>query len=281
MLDTDFIFTRIQDFALLYGIRILIALFILIIGLWLINRITTLVYNVMTRRNMDPSLRPFLRNVLKVLLMVLLIIVVIGQVGLEVTSFIALLGSAGLAIGLALQGSLSNFAGGVLLLTVKPFKVGDFIETQGQKGTVSVINIFNTVIRTGDNKHIYFPNGPLASAVIINYDAQQTRRVDMAFTVDYGNNLAQVKNILLETALADPRVMKEPAPTAGISMLNEQSVTLYLRAWCERPNYWPLFESLVEKAKDRLVAEKVTLPYTRQEIRTTSGSSPYTSTPQQ
>nr|WP_225986453.1 mechanosensitive ion channel domain-containing protein [Rufibacter sp. LB8] len=256
----DHLLPTIQQFALVYGIKFLIALFILIIGLWLINRLTEAAYNLMKRRNMDPSLRPFLKNVLKVVLMILLMIVVIGQVGLEVTSFIALLGSAGLAIGLALQGSLANFAGGVLLLTIKPFKVGDFIETLGQKGNVVLINIFNTVIRTSDNKNIYIPNGPLASAVIINYDSQETRRVELAFTIGYGNNLATVRELLRQLALQEPNVLQEPAPTAGITSLNDKSVTLYLRAWSKRQEAGSVGEALTEKVKIAFEQQQIQLP---------------------
>ncbi|MBA9075802.1 MULTISPECIES: mechanosensitive ion channel family protein [Rufibacter] len=253
MLDIDRLFVQVQDFVLFYGLKFIIALFILMIGLYLVNRITTWAYDLMTRKDVDPSLRPFLRNVLKVVLLVLLIMVVIGQVGLQITSFLALLGSAGLAVGLALQGSLANFAGGVLLLTIKPFRVGDFIEAQGQKGTVFIINIFNTVITTEDNKTIYLPNGPLASAVIVNYDVEQTRRLELSLTVEATVPLAKVREEILKVVATDERVLLSPEPSVGVEKLSAQAVTLFVRVWVQRERGTfrsGAYEDLTEKIKD-------------------------------
>ncbi|MGV3539787.1 MAG: mechanosensitive ion channel family protein [Rufibacter sp.] len=262
MFNLDRFIHRIQDFAVLYGIKIVVAIFILLVGLWLIRRITNFAYNLMTRENVDPSLRPFLKNVLNIVLLVLLILVVIAQVGLEITSFIALLGSAGLAVGLALQGSLANFAGGVLLLTIKPFKVGDFIEAQGQKGTVFLINIFNTVITTEDNKTIYLPNGPLASAVIVNYDVENTRRLDLSFTIDSSVPLSKVKQVIHGLVDADERILRDPAHTIGVEKLAGQTVTLYVRVWVQRERGHArsiVYEELTERIKEAFEREEIPL----------------------
>ncbi|WP_205499758.1 mechanosensitive ion channel family protein [Rufibacter psychrotolerans] len=261
MFETDRYLTRIQDFALLYGIKILVAIFILFVGLWLIRRITDFAYRLMTRENVDPSLRPFLRNILNIVLLVLLIMVVIDQVGLQVTSFIALLGSAGLAVGLALQGSLANFAGGVLILTIKPFRVGDFIEAQGQKGTVSLINIFNTVIKTEDNKTIYLPNGPLASAVVVNYDVEDRRRLDVTYTVDAAVPLTKIREVLNRVVASDAEIMQEPAPSIGVEKLAGQTMTLSVKVWVQRGDYrfQQVSESLNEKVKEAFEREGIDL----------------------
>ncbi|QHL87003.1 mechanosensitive ion channel [Nibribacter ruber] len=262
MFDLDRLVLSIQDFAVLYGIKLLIAIFILIVGLWIIGRVTNFAYRVMKQRNVDPSLRPFLRNVLRIALLVLLFMVVVAQVGLEITSFVAVLGSAGLAVGLALQGSLSNFAGGVLLLTVKPFKVGDFIEAQGQKGRVCIINIFNTVIITEDNKTVFLPNGPLASAVIVNYDVEKNRRLEIQLVVDASVPLSKVKAVLHQVIDAEPLVLQEPAPTIGVEKLSAQTVTLFVHAWVlgergrSRSN---VFDSLTEQIKDAFEKEEIPL----------------------
>ncbi|GAB2531713.1 mechanosensitive ion channel family protein [Rufibacter soli] len=259
MLNFSSSLQKIQDFALLYGIKILIALFLLLVGLWIIRRITDFTYRLMKSKNVDPSLRPFLRNLLKIVLLVLLIMMVIAQVGLEITSFIALLGSAGLAVGLALQGSLANFAGGVLILTIKPFRVGDFIEAQGQKGTVCTINIFNTVIRTEDHKTVYLPNGPLASSVVVNYDVESHRRLDITYSVDAGVPLTKVRSILERVIASDPRILQEPAFSVGVEKLAGQTMTLSLKVWVQRGDYriQEVSEALNEKVKEAFDREGI------------------------
>lgn len=262
MFNLDRFFQRIQDFAVLYGLKIVVAIIILLVGLWLIRRIVRLAHNLMVREHVDPSLRPFLENVLRIVLTILLAIVVVTQVGLEVTSILAVLGSAGLAVGLALQGSLSNFAGGVLLLTVKPFKVGDFIEAQGQKGTVKQINIFNTVITTEDNKTIFMPNGPLASAVVVNYDVETTRRLELTFTIDASIPLSKVKDVIHRVIDADDRILKDPHHTIGVDKLAAQSVSLYVRVWVQRERGYSrstVYEDLNEALKAAFEKEQIVL----------------------
>jgi small conductance mechanosensitive channel len=249
---TDFSrYTRqIASYVVLYGMKVLVALLILVIGLWLIKRVTNLLFKLMEKRGVDPSLVPFLHNLADIALKILLLVVVISQIGIEATSFLAILGSAGIAIGLALQGSLSNFAGGVLLLTVRPFRVGDFIEAQGQSGKVHEINIFNTVIKTGDNKTIFIPNGPLASGTIVNYDLEETRRVDMKFTIAHNSDVAKARKILHEIAGRDLRILKEAEPKVAVAEMNVEGVAVLLRVWTNHADYWDVYYAMQEQVKE-------------------------------
>ena len=272
MFDIEKYRSLVVDFVVLYGMKLIIAIFILAIGAWIIKRLNRLISNLMVRRNVDPSLRPFLSSILGVALWVLLVVVVISQIGLEMTSFIAVLGSAGLAIGLALQGSLSNFAGGVLILTIKPFRVGDFIEAQGQSGTVHLINIFNTVLKTADNKTIYMPNGPLASAVVVNFSVEDTRRIELLFTVSVNNDIGKVRQILQSLINQDQRILPEPEPAIVVTNFAEHAITISTRIWCNRTEYWPLFWDLTEKAKAAFEANGIALPVPRREMLSSDGS---------
>lgn len=266
MFDIEKYRSLVVDFVVLYGMKLIVAIFILAIGVWVIKRLSRLLDNVMIRKNVDPSLRPFLSSIIGVALWVLLIVVVIAQIGVEMTSFIAVLGSAGLAIGLALQGSLSNFAGGVLILTIKPFRVGDFIEAQGQGGTVHIINIFNTVLKTGDNKTIYLPNGPLASSVVVNYSVESTRRVELLFTVSVNNDIGKVRQLIQQLIHEDSRVLPEPEPTIVVTSFAEHAITLSVRIWSKREDYWPLYWDMTEKAKAAFEANGIALPVPRREM---------------
>lgn len=249
VLDIDSIREMVLNFAMLYGLRLLVAIVILIIGAWVVRRLNRLLQALMLRKGVDESLRPFLGSIINVSLWVLLIVLVIAQLGLEMTSFIAVLGSAGLAIGLALQGSLSNFAGGVLILTIKPFRVGDFIEAQGQAGTVHLINIFNTVIKTGNNQVIYMPNGPLASSVVVNYSVEPTRRMELNLIISPENDLAAVKRLLQSLIDSDPRILAEPAPVIAVTAFTEYSLTISMRLWAKKEEFWPVNWEMNERVK--------------------------------
>ncbi|WP_162052756.1 mechanosensitive ion channel family protein [Pontibacter pamirensis] len=249
VLDVDSIREMVLNLAMVYGFRLVVAILILIIGSWVVRRMNRLLQNLMLRKGVDESLRPFLGSIINIALWVLLIVLVVAQLGLEMTSFIAVLGSAGLAIGLALQGSLSNFAGGVLILTIKPFRVGDFIEAQGQMGTVHLINIFNTVIKTGNNQVIYMPNGPLASSVVINYSVEPTRRMELNLVISPENNLVTVKRLLQELIETDPRILSEPAPVIAVTAFTEYSLTISMRLWAKKEEFWPLNWEMNERVK--------------------------------
>jgi small conductance mechanosensitive channel len=268
MLDIDKYRINLMDFVVLYGMKLIVAIFILAIGLWIIKRLSKFINTVMVRKDVDVSLRPFLSSIINVALWVVLIVLVISQIGVEMTSFIAILGSAGLAIGLALQGSLSNFAGGVLILTIKPFRVGDFIDAQGQSGTVHLINIFNTVLKTGDNKTIYLPNGPLASSVVVNYSVEDTRRVELLFTVSVNNEIGKVRQIIQQLINEDDRVLQDPAPAIVVTNFAEHAITISTRIWCNRPDYWPLFWEMTEKAKATFEQNGIALPVPKREVLT-------------
>lgn len=251
-------YTRtISNYVVVYGMKIVIALLILVVGLWLIKRLTNFLFKLMEKRGFDPSLIPFLHNIANIALKIMLIIVVISQIGIEATSFLAILGSAGIAVGLALQGSLSNFAGGVLLLTLRPFRVGDFIEAQGQSGKVHLINIFNTVIKTGDNKTIFIPNGPLASGTIINYDIEDNRRVDLKIAINPNSNVKEARELIYKIAEQDTRVLKEPAPKVAIAEMSAGAVTLLVRVWAHHTDYWDVFYAMQEKVKDEFHKENI------------------------
>ncbi|WP_347156455.1 mechanosensitive ion channel family protein [Pontibacter chitinilyticus] len=260
MLDLDAYRTTAYDFVMFYGMRLLLAAFLLIIGTWIIRRLHSFIQKAMLRKGVDESLRPFLGSILNVTLWIMLIVLVIAQLGVEMTSFIAVLGSAGLAIGLALQGSLSNFAGGVLILTIKPFRVGDFIEAQGKMGTVSMINIFNTVIKTGNNQVIYMPNGPLASSVVVNYSVEPTRRMELNLVISPQNDIAAVKQLLQELVDADPRILPEPAPFIAVTAFTEYSITISMRLWAKKEEFWPLNWDMNERVKIAFEQNSVKMP---------------------
>src|SRR5688572_1325741 len=247
----------ITNYIVLYGMKILIAMIILVVGLWLIKRVTNFLFRLMEKRGVDPSLVPFLHNIANIALKIMLLIVVISQIGIEATSFLAILGSAGIAIGLALQGSLSNFAGGVLLLTLRPFRVGDFIEAQGQSGRVHLINIFNTVIKTGDNKTIFLPNGPLAGSTIVNYDLEEKRRVDMKFIIQPGSDVLKAREILNKIVDQDTRILKDPKPKVAVAEMAATGVSLLVRVWCHHADYWDIYYSMQDRVKDEFHKEGI------------------------
>ncbi|QNF34872.1 mechanosensitive ion channel [Adhaeribacter swui] len=250
----------LTTFFVTYGARFLVAMLLLFIGLWVINRIVKFINREMITHNVDPSLRPFLRNVLNVALKILLIIAVISQLGMEMTSVFAVLGSAGLAIGLALQGSLANFAGGVLILALKPFRVGDYIEAQGVSGTVNLINILNTVIKTPENKTIYIPNGPLASSTIVNYDVESNRRADIRILIHYGNDVALAKNLIRQLIAQDNRILPEPAPQV-VSENTDMGVNIYTRVWAAKGNVGGITNDFHDWIRSAFEKNGITIAY--------------------
>ncbi|PKV76367.1 mechanosensitive ion channel family protein [Pontibacter ramchanderi] len=266
LFDFDTYSANITNFVMVYGMRLVAAIITLLVGLWVINWLNRVIFNLMVKKDVDISLRPFLKSVFAVVLRILLIIIVIAQLGVEMTSFIAILGSAGLAIGLALQGSLSNFAGGVLILTIKPFRVGDFIEAQGQSGTVDMINIFNTVLKTPDNKTIFIPNGPLANSVVVNFTIEKTRRVELKFAVSVNNDIGKVRQILQDLMHADERVLPDPAPVIVVTDFAEHSLTLSVRVWVNKENYWAFFWDMNERAKSAFEEQGIQMPVPRREM---------------
>ncbi|MGV3587026.1 MAG: mechanosensitive ion channel family protein [Adhaeribacter sp.] len=255
----------ITSYAITYGSRLVVAIIIFLIGLWVIKRLVKIVNNIMTSYHVDPTLRPFMSNILNVTLRVLLLILVIGQLGVEMTSIFAVLASAGLAVGLALQGSLSNFAGGVLILAVKPFRVGDYIEAQGVGGRVSIINILNTVIKTNDNKTIYIPNGPLANSTITNYDVEPNRRTEIRLLVQHGNDIELAKNLVQDIIKTDHRILPEPAPQV-VTENTDLGIAIIIRAWATRENIGGLTNDLHDRSRAAFDRENITLQGVRKAV---------------
>ena len=249
-----------------YGSRVLLAVVTLAVGWWLINRLTVKLGHLLALRKADLALQGFISSLVNIILKVLLVVSVASMIGIQTTSFVAAIGAAGLAIGLALQGSLANFAGGVLILLFRPFKIGDWIEAQSVSGTVDSIQIFHTVLRTGDNKTVIVPNGNLSNGIITNYNRQPTRKVVFDVGVDYEADLQKVREVLLALA-DDPRVLKAPAPVVVVSTLGESAITMSLRVWVDTPNYWDVLFMFNEFARDRLKAQGVDIPFPQRVIR--------------
>ncbi|MCO7521933.1 MULTISPECIES: mechanosensitive ion channel family protein [unclassified Pseudomonas] len=248
-----------------YGSRLLLALLTLAIGWWIINKLSARLGKLVGLRA-DAALQGFISTLANIVLKILLMVSVASMIGIETTSFVAAIGGATLAIGLALQGSLANFAGGVLILMFRPFRIGDWIEAQGISGTVDSIQIFHTVVRTGDNKTVIMPNGSLSNGIITNTNRQPTRKVVFDVGVDYDADLQKARNVLLELA-QDPRVLQDPAPQAVISTLGDSSITVSLRLWTKTADYWDVLFMLNEHARDRLRAEGIDIPFPQRVIR--------------
>jgi small conductance mechanosensitive channel len=249
-----------------YGSRVLLAVITLAIGWWLINKVTQKLGGLLALRNADLALQGFISSLANIILKVLLIVSVASMIGVETTSFVAAIGAAGLAIGLALQGSLANFAGGVLILLFRPFRIGDWIEAQGTAGTVDSIQIFHTILRTGDNKTVIVPNGVLSNGIITNTNRQPTRKVVFDVGVDYEADLQKAREVLLELA-KDERIMTEPAPQAVISTLGDSSITVSLRVWVKTADYWDVMFLFNEQSRDLLKTAGINIPLPQRVIR--------------
>ncbi len=253
--------------AIEYAPKLALAILTLVVGMFVINAFVRFLKKTMTKREVDPSLIPFTSSLIGTLLKVMLLVSVASMVGIETTSFVAILGAAGLAVGLALQGSLANFAGGVLILLFKPFKVGDVIETQGFTGIVQGIQIFNTIMNTFDNKKIIVPNGAVSSGPITNYSAEEFRRVDMEFGIGYDDDIKKAKNILSDLIAADSRVLQEPAaPFIALKELGESSVNFTVRVWSKAEDYWGIYFDMQENVKLTFDKEGISIPFPQRDV---------------
>ncbi|AUC85879.1 mechanosensitive ion channel protein [Polaribacter sp. ALD11] len=244
-----------------YTPKILMALAMLVIGLIIIKVVVNTTKKVLRKRGIDVTLQKFLGNLLSWILKILLFITVIAKLGVETASFAAILAAAGLAVGLALQGSLANFAGGVLIMIFKPIKIGDFIEAQGASGTVKEIEIFTTKLNTTDNKEIIIPNGALSNGNIINYSTEDTRRVDFTFGVGYDSDIKKTKDVIYGVINAHPLVLKEPASAVNISELADSSINFFTRGWVKKEDYWTVKFDVLEQTKEALDAAGIDIPY--------------------
>jgi small conductance mechanosensitive channel len=249
-----------------YGPKLVGAIIVWIIGSIVIKTISKAFIRVLNKRDMDESLKPFLKSLVSILLKVLLVISVLGMLGVEMTSFIAILGAAGLAVGMALSGTLQNFAGGVVILLFKPFKVGDFIDAQGHKGTVKEIQIFNTILTDFDNKTIILPNGGLSTSSMVNYSTEPIRRVDWTFGIGYGDSVDTAKKVLGELIKNDKRILNEPAPFIAVSGLGDSSVNFTVRAWAQGADYWGVFFDMNENVYNAFNKEGLNIPYPQMDV---------------
>ncbi|MBW7471424.1 mechanosensitive ion channel [Marinobacter sp. M216] len=247
-----------------YAPKVLLAIITLIVGLWLINRLVGVLDAKLGKK--DPTLNKFLCGLIGVVLKILLLISVASMVGIATTSFIAIIGAAGLAIGFALQGSLSNFAGGVLILIFKPFKVGDTIEAQGFLGAVDEISILYTIVNTFDNRRIVIPNGSLSNATLVNVSIYDKRRCDMTFGIGYGDDIDKAKAILKRLMEEDERSLVDPAPRICVAGLGDSSVNLMFRVWVPTDDLWPYYWEMQEKVKKAFDAEGITIPFPQRDV---------------
>jgi small conductance mechanosensitive channel len=257
---------QIQEQAIAYAPKIMLAVATLFIGLRLIKLLDRAIDKMMRIKSYDSSLRSFLISLSDIILKVALVISVISILGVETTSFIAILGSAGLAVGLALQGSLGNFAGGVMLLIFKPFKVDDYIAAQGFEGTVKELTVFHTTLHTIDNKRIILPNGPVANGPITNFTSTGMRRADMTFGIGYGDDIKKAKDVLWELVQSDPRVLTDPAPRVIVHSLGDSSVNLQVRAWAKTDNFWDFYFEMQEKVKLTFDERGVSIPFPQRDL---------------
>lgn len=255
-----------RQLAIDYGLNIVFAILTYIVGKWIAKLLKKTVIKVMTRAKTEELLITFTSNLVYAALIVFVVIAALGQLGVQTTSFIAIIGAAGLAIGLALQGALANFAAGVLMIIFRPFKVGDFIDAGGASGIVEGIDIFTTVIRTVDNKSIFIPNGAIMGSNIVNYSAKATRRIDMVVGIGYDADIREAKTILLDIVNADERILKDPAVTVGVAELADSSVNIAFRPWVNSGDYWDVLFDLNETIKTRFDEASISIPYPQRDI---------------
>lgn len=268
-MDWNKILEKLVEIGSTYGIKLIVALVVLIGGIKLIKALTKWLRKSPKMEKVEPSLHSFLISFSKILLYILLIITVAMILGIPATSFITILASCGVAIGLALQGSLSNFAGGIMILLFKPFKVGDFIEANGESGTVEEITVVYTVLLTPDNKRVTIPNGTLTNSVIENYSAEKTRRVDLKFSTAYSADIDTVKSVLTKVAESHPLALKDPAPMVRLSEHSDSALTYTVRVWCKNEDYWDVYFDITEKVKKAFDENGIEIPYPQLDVHMT------------
>ena len=262
----DVFLAKMIDLGISVGSKILLAIVVFLVGRWIVRRLNKLLAKILEKRHVEASLSTFVKSLVNITLTLLLIIVVIGVLGIETSSFIALFASAGVAIGMALSGTLQNFAGGVMILLFKPFKVGDTIEAQGQTGTVREIQIFNTILATPDNKIIIIPNGGLSTGLMKNYSREATRRVDWEFGIAYGDDYTKAKAVIARLLDADGRVLKDPAYFIALTSLGESSVNIVVRAWVNAGDYWGIYFDMNEKVYKTFAEENLNIPFPQLDV---------------
>ena len=264
--NLDIILRKLFELGVTAGKHLLVAALVFVVGRLIIGIINKLVAKLLSRRHIDASVQSFLRSLVKIMLTVLLIISVIGALGVNTTSFAALLASAGVAIGMALSGNLQNFAGGLIILLFKPYRVGDWIEVQGVQGKVQEIQIFHTLLLQADNKVVFIPNGSMSTAVVVNYTRTDTRRVEWTVGIDYGESVDKAKDVILNTIKADQRIQTDPEPAVLVSALADSSVNLTVRVWVKNDDYWPVFHDIYNQIYDQFNAAGISIPFPQQTV---------------
>lgn len=264
--DVNKIMEFMQTDGLAFGIDLAIALVIFFVGRILISLVVRGMSKAMQKNDVEKTLETFVCNLVRMALLIVVIIAAIGQLGIQTTSFIAIFGAAGLAVGLALQGSLSNFASGVLIVLFRPYKVGDFVEAAGIAGAIEQVQILTTIFKTGDNKQVIVPNSQVMDSIITNYSANDTRRVDMVVGVSYDDDLDKVRKTLEDIIAADDRILSEPAVTIAVSELADSSVNFVVRPWCATADYWAVKWDLTEAIKKRFDQESISFPFPQRDV---------------
>ena len=260
------VIVKVQELISVFGLKILAAIAIYVFGSWIAKFLKKVSLRLMTKAKVDSTLVTFLGHVIYVALMVFVILAALGQLGIQTTSFIAVIGAAGLAVGLALQGSLSNFAAGVLMIIFRPFKVGDLIDGAGVLGIVEEIQIFTTQLVTPDNRAVIVPNSKLTSDNIINYTAKSKRRIDLVFGVSYSDNIDKVKEVISDVLSQDSRILENPSPTIGLLEMADSSINFAVRPWVKPADYWGVYFDINEKMKKRFDAEGISIPFPQRDV---------------
>ncbi len=265
-MKTDELLETAQLVGTTFGLNLIAALAIFIVGRWIAKALYRLVVRGLERAKMEPILVKFLGNIVYAVLLIFVVLAAINQVGVQTTSLIAVLGAAGLAVGLALQGSLANFAAGVLIIIFRPYKIGDFVEGGGVAGTVDEVQIFTTVLRSPDNKCIIVPNGQMMSGTIVNYSSHPTRRVDLTASVSYDDDSDKVRRVLTEILASDERVLADPAPNIRMMTHADSSIDWVVRPWVNASDYWSVYFDLTEQIKRRFDEEGISIPYPQRDV---------------
>ncbi len=256
----------IDIYLIPWGIKIVTALAVFIIGRWIAKKLVSVLKKVMAKGSVDEMLSAFIGNIVYALLLVVIVLAALEQLGVNTTSALAILGAAGLAVGLALQSSLSNFAAGVMLIMFRPFQKGDFVEAAGQSGVVEEVQIFNTTMKTGDNRQIIIPNGQIYGGTIVNYSAKDTRRIDLVIGIGYDDDIAKAKEILADLMVQENRILADPAPAIALGELGDSSVNFNVRPWVASGDYWPVRGDLLERIKLAFDAAGISIPYPQQDV---------------
>ncbi|MEO0574216.1 MAG: mechanosensitive ion channel domain-containing protein [Pseudomonadota bacterium] len=265
-IDLDQLKETLTTTGVTFGLNLLAAIGIFIVGRVIVSIIMRGVRSLMDRVDFDPLLERFVSNIVRTLLNIFVILAALTKLGFEMTSVIAVLGAAGLAVGLALQGSLSNFASGVLIIIFRPYHEGDYVEAGGVSGSVQEVSIFNTILMTPDNRRVIVPNSAITSSAITNYSTQPTRRIDLVIGVGYDDDLKKAEQALRDVIAADDRIMSEPAPTVAVSELADSSVNFVVRPWVKTSDYWPVRFAITRAIKDRLDADGISIPYPQRDV---------------